>query len=227
VSRSHVALGIFITAWLVIALSPASAFKEALDLAPGSPLGPQRAGNPEVIVFDNDYLGRRFGRSGVPETTRNENANTVTSEGSDVPIFPLVESQTIDLPAKRSSEVLPNHSLLRAIKSGTPARQAAALRLAETGRTLLQKGQYRKAIYYLEKALSVDANPFIHFYLARAHYRLADYQGSQRFLEVAESGFYGQPDWLPELETLRRELSVHRYTPPAVTPRNVGWNFNQ
>ena len=91
----------------------------------------------------------------------------------------------------------------------------------------LQKGQKRKAVYYLEKALSMDANPFIHFYLARAHYQLADYQGSLGFLEVAESGFYGHPDWLLELETLRSELSVHYYTPPAVATRTVRWTFNE
>jgi tetratricopeptide (TPR) repeat protein len=163
-----------------------------------------REPNGNVIIFDNDYLDRRYGRTWVPESS-------ITNSPS----------------AARWSEVQPDRSLLTAISRSTPARRAAALRLAETGRISLQKGQHRKAIYYLEKALSCDAGPFIHFYLARAHYQLADYEQSRGFLEVAESAFNGQPEWLPKLEALKRDLSAHRAASEGTIRRDAAWTANK
>ena len=177
-----------IASWLIATPFQADAFK----------ITQEKNGN--IIIFDNDFLDRRYSRTRVPENR--------SRDGASVP---------------RWSEVRPDRSLLTAIGRDTPARRAAALRLAETGRISLQNGQHRKAIHYLEKALSFDAGPFIHFYLARAHYQLADYQGSLGFLEVAESGFSGQPEWLPQIEALRRELSAHRNAPRGAIRRDAGW----
>jgi hypothetical protein len=67
----------------------------------------------------------------------------------------------------------------------------------------------------------------MHFYLARAHYELADYQRSLRFLEVAETGLNGQPDWLRELEILKRDLSAARDAPPqAAIGRDAALSSN-
>ena len=177
--------------------------------------------NRKVIIFDNDFLDRRFSRS--------HSSETITDSTTPAPIeqsgFTFSGPQIVDLPPRRSTDVSPNGSLLKAINHGTPARRAAALRLAETGRTLLQQGRNRKAIYYLEKALGMDASPYFHFYLARAHFQLADYQSSLRFLQVAESGFLGQPEWLPEVAALKGALSGS-HSQQAVSKR-VSWTFNE
>jgi hypothetical protein len=90
--------------------------------------------------------------------------------------------------------------------------------LAETGRTLLESGQTRTAIYYLERALGTEANPFLHFYHARAHFDLADYATARRFLEVAETRLFGQPEWLPEIAVLKEALSG------SLERRPVAWS---
>ena len=70
----------------------------------------------------------------------------------------------------------------------------------------------------------MDASPSFHFYLARAHFQLADYQSSLRFLQVAESGFYGQPEWLPEVAALKEALSAPA-SQQALPKRNVAMDF--
>ena len=191
-SRFSQILRLGIVVWLLTTPFQASAFKVG------------REANGNVIIFDNDFLERRYGRTWVPESG-------ITDSPS----------------AARWSEVQPDRSLLAAISRSTPARRAAALRLAETGRIWLQKGQHRKAIYYLEKALSFDAGPFIHFYLARAHYQLADYEQSRGFLEVAESAFNGQAEWLPKLEALKRDLSAQRAASEGTIRRDAAWTSNK
>lgn len=180
--------GIAIAAWLIAIPFQAEGFKVV------------REHNGNVIVWDNDYLDRRFGRTWRPGQSTSENPRPPGTE-------------IVPVPEPRWSDVQPNRSLLTGISRTTTARRAAALRIAETGRTALQQKQYRRAVYYLEKALSLDANPFIHFYLARAHYRLANYQGSIGFLEVAESRFYGDPDWSSEIAALKSALFAHHGRP--------------
>ena len=181
-------------------------------IMPATPVGAFKVGrdqNGKVVVWDNDFLDRRFGRTWVP----GRGAVDKTSPGGDAMARSTEE---------RWNDTKPHRSLLTAINRATPPRRAAALRLAETGRTSLQSGEHQRAVYYLEKALGVDAGPFMHFYLARAHYELADYQRSLRFLEVAESGLNGQPDWLRELEILKRDLSAaHRAPPQAAIGRDA------
>jgi len=175
-----------------------------------------------VVVFDNDYLDRRFGKDRAPESNGIETGNSLPGAKE------VFQAARVSIPAATPSIfVAPNRSLLTAINRGTPARRAAALRLAEIGRTLLQNGHKRKAIYYLEKALSVEANPFIHYYLARAHYQVANYRGSMRFLEVAEAGVYGWPEWITELASLRAALSSASLAERPTLNRNVAWTFNE
>jgi len=88
----------------------------------------------------------------------------------------------------------------------TPARRAAALRLTDTGGRLLRGGQYEKAVSNFEKALNVEANPYIYFYLAQAHYRLGHYRDALNFLEVAERWLMQQPDWAPQLVALKGQI---------------------
>ena len=193
-SRLWCAIGI--AAWIISTPFHADAFKLV------------REQNGNVIVWDNDYLDRRFGRTWRPGESTSE---------SPRPAGPEI----ISVPEPRWNEVQPNHSLLTGISRTTTARRAAALRIAETGRTALQQKQYRRAVYYLEKALSLDANPFIHFYLARAHYRLANYRSSIGFLEVAESRFYGDPDWSSEIAALKSALFAHHDDPESIRKRDA------
>jgi len=187
---------ICLSIYLAAVLSDADAFSEPLLRAEP---------NRKVIVFDNDYLDRRFRRDRLKEAEVSQStAPAPSTQAASVEGGP----QVVDIsPARRPAEVMPNSSFLRGITRATPPRRAAALRLAENGRTLLQSGQPRKAIYYLEKALGMEASPFVHFYLARKHYDLADNPSAQRFLEVAEAGLFGQADWLPELSTLKEAIS--------------------
>jgi len=182
-SRLWCAIGIAV--WIISTPFHADAFKLV------------REQNGNVIVWDNDYLDRRFGRTWRPGES--------TSGSPRRPAGPEI----ISVPEPHWNEVQPNHSLLTGISRTTTARRAAALRIAETGRRALQQKQYRRAVYYLERALSLDANPFIYFYLARSHYQLADYQGSMGFLKVAESRFYGDPEWSSEIAALRSALFAY------------------
>ena len=118
--------------------------------------------NRRVIVFDNDTLDKMFGKS--RRSAANETDPGKISGRSD---FPAVG---------------PNRSLLSAIGRGTSSKRAAALRLIESGRTLIQAGENRRAVAVLERALSLEASPFVYFYLARAHYYLADYQRAAEFV---------------------------------------------
>ena len=212
----------FMIACLVVASFDADAFNPP-DRIPAANASYQQPEQQEgkVLVFDNAYLDRLFGttrREAKPQSSQ----DPLTTERQ---AFPSNENATVNIPLKPRAEVLPNRSLLTGIHRRTPARRAAAIRLAEMGRTSLQTGESRKGIYYLEKALSIDASPFIHFYLARAHYQLADYESAQRFLDVAESGFEGQPEWVPELSALRAALSSSAQQ--SFHKRNVAWTFNE
>ena len=200
-SRIWSAIGI--TAWIITTPFHADAFRVVR----------QQSGN--IIVWDNDYLDRRFGRTWRPGES--------TSESPRRPAGPEI----ISVPEPHWNRVQPNRSLLTGISRTTTARRAAALRMAETGRRALQHKQYRRAVYYLEKALSLDANPFIYFYLARSHYKLADYQGSMGFLKVAESRFYGDPAWSSEIAALRSALFAYHDDAESIKKRNASWTFNR
>jgi hypothetical protein len=221
-SRSKLIWGGIIVSTLVVSSFDASGFNPRLEPQPQPVLKIER--NREVVILDNDYLDRRFGSNRSRESNITDTADsTPIGRGVFIPGGP----QVVDVPPpRRPADILPDASLLKGIGRNTPARRAAALRLAETGRTLLQKGQNRRAIYYLERALGMDASPFFHFYLARAHYQLADYGSSRRFLQVAESGFDGQPEWLSEVGALKEVLSGFAAR-PALHKRNVAWTFDE
>jgi len=213
---------LWLIAWIAVGPLDAYAFKTATS----APV-PQRTAedNPSVVVWDNAYLDRRFGRDRATEASVQTNEKPIVNE--NLPPASISVPEPVKKMPKPPIDVLPNGSLLTGITRGTSARRAAALRMAETGRLSLQKGQSRRAIYFLEKALSMDANPFIHFYLARAHYQLADFAGSLRFLDVAESGFAGQPEWASELTALRAALSSPSTAQQTPAKRNVAWTFQE
>lgn len=162
-----------------------------------------------VPVFDNALLDSLFGKHRATEKARNK---TVSADDRRAPnVFW----------GAASSPISPNGSLLAGITRDTSPRRAAALRLAEKGRVLLRGGEYRKALYPLEKALGLDANPVIYFYLARAHYYLGNDDRASGFLAAAEAGSIPDASWTGELMALRTAISVRPVVQRAATKQNV------
>ncbi len=104
--------------------------------------------------------------------------------------------------------IKPFGSLIAALGPGVPPRRAAALRFEEKGRRLLLNGAYDYSLIYFEKALGLDADPYVYFYLAKAHYHLAHLQDSLRFLDVAANLLDDRQDWMAEINALRLKLTI-------------------
>ncbi len=97
-------------------------------------------------------------------------------------------------------------SLIGKIDSRTPPQQAVSLRLTEDGRKLIESGHNTKALTHLEKTLAIDSNnPYVYFFLAKAHFNLAHYRQSVDFLDVAEARLDSQPYWIAEVLSLKGE----------------------
>ena len=169
---------------------------------------PHQYTNAGVIIFDNDFLDRYFSRDRALERERLQ-----------------TEKEAAPKPPRRSDfpTLSPKRSLLAGISQGTSPRRAAALRFGEKGRILMQNREYQKAVSYFERALSLDATPVFHFYLAQAHYHLGDNQRSLNFLEVAEFHLQQQPEWIDEVTALRIAASTRQVAQPAIPKQNVGF----
>lgn len=86
----------------------------------------------------------------------------------------------------------------------TSPQRAASLRLTEEGKRLLDSGHYAKALTRLEQTLAVDSsNPYVYYFLGKAHFHLAHYRQSVEFLDVAESILGNQPYWMGEVYSLK------------------------
>lgn len=136
-------------------------------------------GRDSVLVFDNEPVAEQ-------ENIRNQGDDTVPQRTEALSIQP--------------------HDVLTAkMTRQTPGRRAAAWRLVEKGKKLLEAGEYEKALVRFERALAIDSDPYIYYYLARTHHHLAHYKESLNFLEVAESwlGEHG----LGEVVALKEENS--------------------
>ncbi len=117
---------------------------------------------------------------------------------------PLVEAGT---PEGKAQASLPAEaSLIDKIDLSTPPRQAVSLRWTEDGRKLIESGHNSKALTHLEKTLAIDSNnPYVYFFLAKAHFNLAHYRQSVDFLDVAEALLDSQPYWIAEVLSLKGE----------------------
>ncbi len=83
-------------------------------------------------------------------------------------------------------------------------QQDASMKLIREGRTLLHSEDYEAALARFERAVGIDAiNPYIHYFIARAHYFLQNYADSLSFLDVAESKLGADAGWLAEVHVLR------------------------
>jgi tetratricopeptide (TPR) repeat protein len=169
----------------------------------GSVLGQQETVNeiaPRRRGFDSapaqlsnvGFFERLFGFGGRPGSAEEADANRT-------PARPQPQY------GRNYPALLPNTSLTSAIQRGTPARRAAALRLAEKGRQYIAKKQHQNAVNALEKALGLEANPYVYYYLSRAHYHLGHYGESANFLDVAASLLEPRPEWATELAAVRAQ----------------------
>lgn len=88
-------------------------------------------------------------------------------------------------------------------RSPAIGRRTAALRIAEEGRALLHNQRPEKALTRFETSMSLEANPYIYYYLALSHARLGHYRYSLGFLDVAETWLGRDPAWAAEIAHLR------------------------
>ncbi len=117
---------------------------------------------------------------------------------------PLDEAGTTE--GKAQASLPAEASLIGKIDSRTPPQQAVSLRWTEDGRKLIESGHNTKALTHLEKTLAIDSNnPYVYFYLAKAHFNLAHYKQSVDFLDVAETRLDSQPYWMAEVLSLKGE----------------------
>ena len=123
----------------------------------------------------------------------------------------------------RPSQDLPvpslNGSLLAVTRSTSP-KGLAAMRFIEKARKLLKVGEGEKALATLEKALGLEANPYVYFYLSQVHYQLGHYQAALNFLEVAENWLDQQPGWTLEITALKAEIPGSGFV-QQVIPRQI------
>lgn len=113
---------------------------------------------------------------------------------------PAVQESAIP-PAQRGTGALPP---LARITEKTAPQRAASLKLVEEGREFLAAGEYKEALGAFERSIAVDAtNPYSHYFVARAHLFLGNYQVSANFLDVAESLLGWHKLWLSEIYVLK------------------------
>jgi tetratricopeptide (TPR) repeat protein len=145
-----------------------------------------------VTVLDNALLDRLFGAA------RDRERKAEPSRASEEPA-------RRDGHGRFFASVQPHRALTAAITRRTPARRAAALRLGESGRRLLQAGRHEEALHRLETALALDPDPYLYYYLALAHFRRANHLASLEFLDVAHAWLNLDPEWVSALDALRHE----------------------
>jgi tetratricopeptide (TPR) repeat protein len=178
----------------------------------GSVFGQQETVNeiaPRRRVFDSARA--QVSNVGFFESLFGFGGRSGSSEEADRNRAPAARPQPQD--GKNYPALLPNASLTSAIQRGTPAKRAAALRLAEKGRQYIAKKQHQNAVNVLEKALGLEANPYVYYYLSRAHYHLGHYGESANFLDVAASLLEPRPEWASELAAVRAQY-------PSVPPND-------
>lgn len=106
---------------------------------------------------------------------------------------------------KPDIESLPDESLAPQIKSAKAPNIAAALRLVEEGRGLMNQQRYDQALDLFERSVSVDPSSFYgYYYLARLHYATKDYSQAVAFANRATTlGARGDRVWLGRAYTLQ------------------------
>ena len=105
-------------------------------------------------------------------------------------------------PAPGASGTAPERRLR--MQRGSSPQRVASVRMTERAVRLLRSGRYARALTELEKSLSTDGtNPYAHYYIAVAHYRLGKFKASLDFLDAAEPILGRDSSWLVQSVVLR------------------------
>ncbi len=116
--------------------------------------------------------------SPTPETPPSPLIETEAGEVEEEPeTGPMSEDPAGELPAEPPS-------LLTRIDAQTPPNVAAAVRLVEEGRALLEQQSYDRALDRLERALVIDpSNAYSYYFLARLHFEQRAYDQAIAFAD--------------------------------------------
>lgn len=109
-------------------------------------------------------------------------------------------------------------------RPGSSPQRVASVRMTERARRLLRSGNYARALTELEKSLSTDgSNPYAHYYIAVAHYRMGNFRASLDFLEVAEPILGHNRPWLVQTLVLRGDnlRALGRFGPAEAAYRRA------
>ena len=126
-------------------------------------------------------------------------------EGNPAPVQPAADP---DMEVVRAAVGEPDASYelpsLGPVTGAALPQRKASMKLVQQGRTLLRAEKYKAGLGRFEQAIGIDAsNPYSHYFVARAHYFLANYRESLSFLDVAESRLAADHRWLAEVHVLR------------------------
>jgi hypothetical protein len=147
-------------------------------------------------------------REPLPQDPKIKEQNLPSTGTSSAGVFkePLTPWPAPPAQPDPPAPVIDDSSLLAKITASTKPQRAAALRLTEEGRKLIDGGAPGKGLPRLEQSIAIDStNPYGYFYLAKAHHKLGRHKESLNFLDVAESRLAGEAYWLAEVHALRGE----------------------
>ena len=145
---------------------------------------------------------RETAPAGNPEPAPPRESST---EAAPVPTAPVADP---DIDADRVASDEPDGSYelppLSPVAGVAVPQRRASMKLVQQGRALLRDERYKAALGRFEQAVGLDAaNPYSHYFIARAHYLLSNYRQSLSFLEVAELKLGADARWLAEVLVLR------------------------
>jgi tetratricopeptide (TPR) repeat protein len=105
------------------------------------------------------------------------------------------------------------------------AKHRVAMKLTQEGEARLRSGDPYRALSLFEKALGLEASPYVYVSLARAHYMLGHYSASLNFIEVAESWLNQDSNNVPEVAAFKAQvpgsgLTEQKLPEPLVTAAN-------
>ena len=145
---------------------------------------------------------RETAPAGNPEPAPPRESST---EAAPVPTAPVADP---DIDADRVASDEPDGSYelppLTPVAGVAVPQRRASMKLVQQGRALLRDERYKAALGRFEQAVGLDAaNPYSHYFIARAHYLLSNYRQSLSFLEVAELKLGADARWLAEVLVLR------------------------
>ena len=196
-----VAVGaVFLTAFLVCG----TGFSQNPPTAEDTPVSPMLR---QGTIHEEELSSP--GREPVPavrETAPAGNPEPAPPRESSTEAAPVAADPDIDADRVASDEPDGSYELppLTPVAGVALPQRRASMKLVQQGRTLLRDERYKAALGTFEQAVGLEAaNPYSHYFIARAHYLLGNYRQSLSFLEVAELKLGADARWLAEVLVLR------------------------